>query len=209
MTSSTARRDTWTILLPFVGAPACFLGGWLLLRPIGGQAEPGGWWTAAHAVWLIGFVLFIAMALQFRKVAAPRTTGQKITVAACAAIVGLSAVANIIQMCLDLVGGFRATDREQLQNMFSGLQELPGVKPAIYGVGAQLIFLGLLVFAVAVALIRRTSAWSAAVVVAGTVVMSVGIFGFGRNNWLVAVGMVLLLAGFAALGRMPAKALGT
>jgi hypothetical protein len=179
------------------------------MRPIGGQAEPGGWWTAAHGVWLVGFVLFVGMALQFRKVAGPRTTAQKITIGACAAVVGLSAVANIVQVSLDLVGGFRATDRAELQGAFAGFQEVPGVKPAIYGVGAQLIFLGLLVFAVTVALIRRASVWSAAVVVVGTVVMSVGIFGFGRNNWLVAVGMVLLLAGFAMLGRTPAKALGT
>ncbi|GAA1690450.1 hypothetical protein [Fodinicola feengrottensis] len=206
MTSLTGRLDASTsslsTVLPFVGAPACFLAGWVLLRPIGGQAEPGGWWTASHAMWLVGFLLFLVMALQFRWAAAARTTGQRIAVTACVVVVGLSAIANAVQVTLDLVGGFQAGNRADLQHAFAAFQRIPGVSAVFYGVGAQVIFLGLLVFAVMVSTIRRAGWWSTALVVVGTLVMSVGTLGFGRNNWLVPVGMVGLLLGFAGLTRL-------
>jgi hypothetical protein len=200
---SPARRD-WTVLFPSVAAPACFLGGWLLMRPIGGQAEPGAWWTAAHAVWLLGFALFAVVGLRFRSYVPARTTGQRIAVTVTSVIVVASAVANIVQLTLDLVGGFLAANREELQHMFAGFQHVPGVQPAIYGAGAQVIFLGLVGFSILAAIIRRSGAWTPTLVAAGTVVMAVGL-AFGRNHWLVPVGMTLLLVGLAVMGRQLAK----
>ncbi|MEV8418396.1 hypothetical protein AB0P45_33120 [Streptomyces niveus] len=62
------------------------------------------------------------------------------------------------------------------------------------------MFVGLIVFAVLAAVVRRATPGSAALVTAGTVVMAVGM-GFGRNHWTVPLGMVCLLAGLALLGR--------
>ncbi|WP_255950276.1 hypothetical protein [Streptomyces odontomachi] len=201
----------------FAAAPACFLAGWLLMRPIGGQAEPGGWWTAAHAVWLAGFVMFAAMGLRFGGLitaddagaATGPTAGRRAVLRASVLLVLLSSLANVVQLALDLVGGFRAADRAELQDMFGGVKDIPGAEQLIYGVGAQLVFVGLVAFAILAAVARRAEAWTAALVTGGTVVLAVAM-GFGRNHWLVPVGMTVLLAGLAVLGgqltRRPARA---
>lgn len=184
----------------FAAAPALFLGGWLLMRPIDGQSEPGGWWTAAHTVWLAGFVLFTVMGLRFRRIAGAWTTGQRIAVTTSVAIVLVSSVANIVQMVIDLAGGFTSADSAELKNAFADVKDIPGAEAVIYGVGAQILFVGLIVFAVLAAVVRRATPGSAALVTAGTLVMAVGM-GFGRNHWTVPLGMVCLLAGLALLGR--------
>lgn len=184
----------------FAAAPALFLGGWLLMRPIDGQSEPGGWWTAAHAVWLAGFVLFAVMGLRFRRIAGARTTGQRIAVTTSVATVLVSSLANIVQLVIDLVGGFTSADSAELKNAFADVKDIPGAEAIVYGVGAQIVFVGLIVFAVLAAVVRRATPGSAALVTAGTVVMAVGM-GFGRNHWTVPLGMVCLLAGLALLGR--------
>jgi hypothetical protein len=199
-------RTTPTVRLMFAAAPACFLAGWLLMRPIGGQAEPGGWWTAAHGVWLAGFLMFAAMSLRFGRLitggdAGPAglTAGRRAALRASVVVVLLSSLANVVQLLLDLMGGFRAANRAELQDMFAGVKDIPGAEQLIYGVGAQLVFVGLVGFAVLAAVAGRAGAWTAALVTAGTVVLAVAM-GFGRNHWLVPVGMTLLLAGLAVLG---------
>ncbi|MEV0778690.1 hypothetical protein ACIBLA_04205 [Streptomyces sp. NPDC050433] len=184
----------------FAAAPALFLGGWLLMRPIDGQSEPGGWWTAAHAVWLAGFVLFAVMGLRFRRIAGARTTGQRVAVTASVVIVLFSSLANVVQLSIDLVGGFTSANSAELKDAFAGVKDIPGAEAVIYGIGAQVVFVGLIVFAVLAAVVRRGTPGSAALVTAGTMVMAVGM-GFGRNHWTVPVGMVCLLAGLALLGR--------
>ncbi|MGQ4390147.1 hypothetical protein [Streptomyces sp. SAS_270] len=199
-------RTTLTVRPMFAAAPACFLAGWLLMRPIGGQAEPGGWWTAAHAVWLAGFLMFAAMSLYFGRLVtggsaatAGLTAGRRVALRASVVVVLLSSLANVVQLLLDLVGGFRAANRAELQDMFAGVKDIPGAQALIYGIGAQLVFVGLVGFAVLAAVAQRAGAWTAALVTAATVVLAVAM-GFGRNHWLVPVGMTLLLAGLAVLG---------
>lgn len=191
------RPSTGTL---FAAAPALFLGGWLLMRPIDGRSEPGGWWTAAHAVWLVGFLLFALMGLRFRESVGARTTGQRITLTVSVGTVLLSALANIVQLSIDLVGGFTSANSAELKDAFAGVKDIPGAEAVVYGVGAQVIFVGLVVLAVLAAVVRRGTPASAALVTAGTVVMAVGM-GFGRNHWSVPAGMVCLLAGLALLGR--------
>ncbi|MFG2653500.1 hypothetical protein [Streptomyces sp. NPDC048436] len=199
-------RTTPTVRLMFAAAPACFLAGWLLMRPIGGQAEPGGWWTAAHAVWLAGFLMFAAMSLRFGRLiagddAGPAglATGRRAALRASVVVVLLSSLANVVQLLLDLIGGFRAANRAELQDMFARVKDIPGAEQLIYGVGAQLVFVGLVGFAVLAAVVRLVGAWTTVLVTGGTVILAVAM-GFGRNHWLVPVGMTLLLAGLAILG---------
>lgn len=173
---------------------------WLLMRPIDGRSEPGGWWTAAHAVWLAGFVLFAVMGPRFRRIVDARTTGRRIAVNAGVGIVLFSSLANVVQLSVDLVGGFTSADSAELKDAFAGVKDIPGAEAVIYGVGAQIVFVGLFVCAVLAAVERRGTPASAALVTAGTVVMAVGM-GFGRNHWTVPLGMVCLLAGLASLGR--------
>ncbi|MFD5080012.1 hypothetical protein [Streptomyces sp. NPDC058371] len=205
-TTPVTKTDP-TVRLLFAAAPACFLAGWLLMRPIDGQAEPGGWWTAAHAVWLAGFLMFAAMSLRFGRLittgdagpAAGLTAGRRAALGVSVVTVLLSSLVNVVQLVLDLVGGFRAADRAELQDMFAGVKDIPGAEQLIYGVGAQLVFVGLVVFAVLAAVARRAGAWAAGLVTGGTVVLAVAM-GFGRNHWLVPVGMTVLLAGLVVLG---------
>lgn len=117
------RPSTGTL---FAAAPALFLGGWLLMRPIDGRAEPGGWWTAAHAVWLAGFVLFAAMAPRFREPAGAWTRGQRIALNTGVAVVLLSASANIVQLAVDLAGGFTSANSAELKDAFAGVKDIPG-----------------------------------------------------------------------------------
>ncbi|WP_329037188.1 hypothetical protein OIE71_28340 [Streptomyces sp. NBC_01725] len=198
MNLTNTKRPGTSVL--FAAAPALFLGGWLLMRPIDGRSEPGGWWTAAHAVWLAGFVLFAAMSLRFREISGARTTGQRIALTASVGIVLLSALANIVQLTIDLVGGFTSANSAELKDAFAGVKDIPGAEAVVYGIGAQVIFVGLVVFAVLAAVVRRGTPASAALVTAGTVVMAIGM-GFGRNHWSVPAGMICLLAGLTLLGR--------
>ncbi|MFD3921847.1 hypothetical protein [Streptomyces sp. NPDC058595] len=198
MNLTNIKRPSTSTL--FAAAPALFLGGWLLMRPIDGRSEPGGWWTAAHAVWLAGFVLFAVMAPRFREITGVRTTGQRIALTASLWTVLLSALANIVQLSIDLVGGFTSADSAELKDAFAGVKEIPGAEAVVYGIGAQVIFVGLVVCAVLAAIVRRGTPVPAALVTTGTVVMAVGM-GFGRNHWSVPAGMICLLAGLALLGR--------
>ncbi|MEW1693534.1 hypothetical protein ACIQOF_35900 [Streptomyces sp. NPDC091265] len=216
MTPTTSRMATPTTpmtrtaqaaRLMFAAAPACLLVGWLLMRPIDGQAEPGGWWTAAHAVWLAGFLMFAAMSSCFGRLiteqnagaATGLTAGHRAALWASVVLTLLSALANVVQVGLDLVGGFRAADRAELQNVFAEVKGIPGAEQLIYGVGAQLVFVGLVGFAVLASAVRRAGALPAALVTGGTAVLAVAIV-FGRNHWLVPVGMTVLLGGLTVLG---------
>ncbi|MCA2226506.1 hypothetical protein [Nonomuraea aurantiaca] len=196
LTSSVARAS-------FTAGPAAFLGGWLLMRPIGGDLMPGPWWTAAHAVWLLGFLLFGVMVLELRRMAAPTTRGQKAAVWAVTGVALFSVLANVAQLVIDLVAGFTSADGEAMRAVFDQVQGYPGVELVVYSVGAQLFFVALLVLAGIMAVLRRVTSLSAVVVAAGLVVLAVAMLGVGRDSALVAVGMAVLWLGALLLGRGP------
>jgi hypothetical protein len=172
---------------PFVAAALGLLGGWLLLRPIHGRFEPGIWWTSAHALWLLGFVAIVPVGSTLRRMAG----GSRVADVAAGAIV-LSALANVAQMVLDLVagaGGAAAVD---------GLRDIAWVDAVVYSYGAQLVFLGLLVMAVLLAVRHVVTVPAAAAVVVG-VLMIAATFAVGRNHPIVPAGMVVFGVGLVAL----------
>ncbi|MFD1535620.1 hypothetical protein [Nonomuraea guangzhouensis] len=187
----------------FTAGPAAFLGGWLLMRPIGGDLVPGPWWTAAHAVWLLGFLLFGVMVLELRRMAAPATGRQKAAVGAATGVALFSVLANVAQLVIDLVAGFTSADGAAMRVFFDQVRGYPGVDLVVYSVGAQLFFVALLVLAGIMAVLRRATSLSAVVLAAGVVVMAVAVFGVGRDSALVAVGMAVLWLGALLLGRGP------
>ncbi|MEJ3656390.1 hypothetical protein WEH80_25810 [Actinomycetes bacterium KLBMP 9759] len=197
------------VRVAFLVAPAGFLGGWLLMRPISRGIEPGFWWTSAHVVWLVGFVAFIPVGSALRSLARPSVIADLAGVA-----VVLSAVANIVQMGADLVVGFQAGSRDALRAGLAAFRSLPAVEPLVYTVGAQLIFVALLVLAVLLAW-RRTGADVTVpmpppvAVAAGVVLLGVAMIA-GRNTGLMPAAMSLMglgLAGIAFGG--PDEHLGT
>ncbi|MEU7834013.1 MULTISPECIES: hypothetical protein [unclassified Nonomuraea] len=187
----------------FTAGPAAFLGGWLLMRPIDGDLVPGPWWTAAHAVWLLGFLLFGVMVLELRRMAAPTTGGQKAAVWAATGVALFSVLANVAQLVIDLVAGFTSADGAAMRAVFDQVQGYPGVELVVYSVGAQLFFVALLVLAGIMAVLHRVTSLSAVVVAAGVVVLAVAMLGVGRDSALVAVGMAVLWLGALLLGRGP------
>lgn len=173
--------------IPFVVAAAGLIGGWLLLRPIRGQFEPGIWWTSAHAVWLLGFVALIPVGLTLRRMAGPSRVAD-----VAGAVVVLSALANVAQMVLDLVagaGGAAAVD---------GLRDIAWVDAVVYSYGAQLVFLGLLVMAVLLAVRRAVTVPAATAVVAGVLMIAAALV-VGRNHVIVPAGMLVFGVGLVAL----------
>jgi hypothetical protein len=187
--------------LSFTAGPAALLGGWVLMRPIDGDAVPGAWWTAAHTVWLFGFLMFGVMVVRLWQMAAPRTRGQKTAVAAVAGVALLSVAANIAQLSVDLVAGLTRADGAGMKALFEQVKSYPGVEQIVYGVGAQVFFAALLVLAGIMAALRRVTSTSAVLVASGVVVLAVAMFGSGRDSVLVAVGMAVLWLGALLLGR--------
>ncbi|MER6946123.1 hypothetical protein ABT294_19030 [Nonomuraea sp. NPDC000554] len=185
----------------FTVAPAAFLGGWVLMRPIGGGLVPGPWWTAAHAVWVVAFLFFGVMLLELRRRAAPDTRGRRVAVEVAVGVGLLSVAVNLVQVAVDLAAGFGAADGEAMRALFERFQGYPGVEVVVYGVGAQLFVGALLVLAVVMAWMRRVTASSAAVVTIGVVVLAVAMLAVGRNSPLVAAGISFLWLGTLLLGR--------
>ncbi|WP_336204483.1 hypothetical protein [Nonomuraea sp. LPB2021202275-12-8] len=187
----------------FTAGPAAFLGGWILMLPIDGDLVPGPWWTAAHAVWLVGFLFFGVMTLALRRMAGPVTGGRRVAVEAVAGVALLSVAANVVQLAIDLAAGLASADGAALRAAIEGAKANPIVETAVYTIGAQLFFVALLVFAVLLAVLRRVTPVSAAVAVSGVVVLAGATLGIGRDSALVAVGMALLWLGVLLLGRGP------
>lgn len=163
-------------------APVGLLGGWLLLRPIGGAGEPGFWWTVAHSVWLVGFLAFVPAGLALRRLAGASRIGDL-----AAAIIVLSALANAVQMVLDLVAGAVAGSRAEMKTVLVGVSDIGWVDVVVYGIGAQLIFVGLVVMAVLLTA-RHAVPVAAAVLVGAGVALLAATLAVGRNGWPSPVG---------------------
>jgi hypothetical protein len=189
--------------ISFTAGPAAFLGGWLLMLPLDGDLMPGPWWTAAHAVWLTGFLFFGVMTLALRRMAAPVTGGQRTLVEITSGVALVSVAANVAQLGIDLAAGFTSVDGAAMRAVFDQAAAYPGVAPLVYGAGAQLFFAALPVLAVTLAVLRRVTPVSAAVAVSGVVLLAGATLTDGRSSVLVAVGMALLWLGTLLLGRGP------
>ncbi|MFC4950552.1 hypothetical protein [Pseudonocardia sp. GCM10023141] len=181
---TTPRNATADSRPFFVLAAAGFLGGWILLRPIHGSFTPGLWWTLAHTVWLIGFVAFVPVGLALRRAAGPGRVGDL-----AAGVVVLSALANIVQMSLDLVAGAGAADA------VDALRDIDWVDAVVYTVGAPLIFPAVAVLAAR----RAVSVPAASAVGIGVVMLAVGLLALGRNHPVTPAGMLVFGVGLVAL----------
>ncbi|MEO3789225.1 hypothetical protein ABGB14_03390 [Nonomuraea sp. B10E15] len=191
----------------FTVGPAALLGGWLLMRPIDGDLVPGPWWTAAHAVWLVGFTMFGVMAPALRGVAGPLTGGRRAAVDIAVAAALLSVAANVVQLAIDLFAGFTAVDGAAMRALLEQVKGYPGVEALVYSAGAQLFYAALVALAVILAALRRVTPVGAGVTVVGVAVMAVATFQTGRDSALVAVGMALIWLGVLLLGRGPSTGL--
>ncbi len=182
----------------FIVAATGLLVGALLMRPLAEGIEPGLWWTSAHVAWLIGYLAFVPVLLELRALARPSLLGNIV------GLVGvLGALAISVQMVADLVAGLQAATRDELRAGTGAFRALPGVDLAVYGVGPQLLYVGVLGLVLLLALRRTIPLLPAVGVGVGTVLYAAGMIA-GRNPVLQVTGLVVLcvgLVGIAYAGR--------
>ncbi|MFC4586532.1 hypothetical protein [Sphaerisporangium corydalis] len=177
--STPPATASWNALtgMAFSAAPLFVLvyGVVRLLDGLDGARGPGTHWTAGHAAFLVGLLLFVPVVLGLRRPVAARAAGLRVTatVSAVVAVLGIAAAAG--QVVIDLVVGLRAGGREEMNRLFEQVQAYPAVRPVFYTVGPVLFYVGLLALIVLVAgsRPRPVSGWSPVLVVAGTVMMAV------------------------------------
>jgi hypothetical protein len=165
--------------------------GWLAMRPIGGAAVPGFWWTTAHAVWFAGFIAMAGVGLLLGRALRGSVAGRV------AAVVTVSALLNAAQVGLDVVAGVVAADATALKAGLPGLTDLPAVHVLVYGAGAQALHVGLAVAIVLLARRGAVPASAAAVLVVGELAVAASLV-VGRNAPVVGAGMVLVGVGLVA-----------
>lgn len=186
MEISAAGRATTVVAA--IGLPL----GWLAMRPIGGQAVPGLWWTSAHVVWFVGFVAMAGVGLLLDRALRGSTTGR-----IAAAVVTVSAVLNAVQVALDVVAGLLARDAAALKAGLPGVSDLPVVQVLVFGAGAQALHIGLVVAAVMLACRGEVPVPAALAVVVGELGIAASLV-VGRNAPVVVIGMLLLGVGLVA-----------
>jgi hypothetical protein len=166
--------------------------GWCAMRPIGGAAVPGFWWTTAHVVWFVGFV-----ALAWVGVLLGRALRGSVPGRVAAAVVTVSAVLNAGQVGVDVVAGALAEDAAALKAGLPGLTDLPVVHVLVYGAGAQAVHVGLAVAVVLLARRGMVPAPGAAAILLGEIAIATSLV-IGRNSPVVGAGMVLVGVGLVA-----------
>jgi hypothetical protein len=170
-----------------IAAPVCFFG-YGVLRLIGkmdGRYGPGPDWQAAHIVFLVGLALFVPAVLALGR-ALPDTRLRRITVVG--TLVGVAA--SMIQIGIDIVAGLLAADHDAMNSITDRVGDLPGAQLAIYQVGPQLLYVGLVVLSVLLARARVVSWWHPALVLLGVVLPAVSLN-------LLPIGAVCLLVALA------------
>jgi hypothetical protein len=150
----------WSLIL----APLGQIGGWTFMR-LGGNEGVEPQTTIAHSVWLIGFVLLaIACVELYRRV---RSRGAvQILARVSLAVALISVTASIAEMLVDLYVGFTTDSRAQAKVLFQQIRSIPAAEPILYGFGTQLVYLGILVLIIQLAVLRRISTTTLTLVLA-------------------------------------------
>ncbi|MCX5198553.1 hypothetical protein OOK31_32495 [Streptomyces sp. NBC_00249] len=198
MTNRSGRaRGTNLTRTAFFAAPLCMLA-YGLVRLSDPDHGPGAAWTAGHLALTASVLLFGAVFLglyRMATVAAGGGPGGGRLSAAAATATGLAGVLAVTaQAVIDLVVGFRATDRAGMDQLFEQIQSQPGVQPAVYTVGPLLFYVGLLWLTVQLAAQRRIGAWRPALVLLGTAAPAVSLD-------LIPLGALLFAAALTPLAR--------
>ncbi|MGY0232012.1 hypothetical protein [Longispora urticae] len=148
----------------FLAAPL-LLAAYGVVRLIGRMDDvygPGVDWQVAHVLGLAGLLLYAPVVLGLGRML-PATWWRTVTVGV--TLAGL--VAMVVQFGVDIVQAALSADKVELNAMQHDFQDLPGVVPAVYSVGPQLFFVGLIALTVLLAVVRRAPWWCPVLTVAG------------------------------------------
>lgn len=165
-----------------------------ILDGLDGSRGPGPAWSLGHLCFLGALVLFV------RGFAAMRMAAGRNRLSTAALWTGMAgAVALGAQFSIDLVVGFLSADRGTMDELFTRIQDTPGVLAAVYEFGPLLFFVGQLILVCQLAGRRVLRRWAPVLVLMAAAVPLVA-------KDLIPVGAVLLLAAFAPLYRAVAAA---
>ncbi|WP_328923320.1 hypothetical protein OG429_00715 [Streptomyces sp. NBC_00190] len=104
------------------------------------------------------------------------------------------AIAVGVQFAIDMVVGFLSADRGAVDELFTQVQDIPGVLPAFYDFGPLLFFVGQLILVSQLAKRGVLKPWAPLLVLIDTTLP------FADKD-LIPLGAVLLLVSFAPLWR--------
>jgi hypothetical protein len=141
----------------FLAAPAFILayGVVRLVGGVGGRDGPGIAWTAGHALFLFGLLLFWVVLVGLRRQVGTTVGGQRLIANAAIVVAGAGLFAFVRVAVIDLVVGLRAADHAAMNMLFGQLKDFPGVLPGgLYAVGPLLFEVGLLALLVQLAMLR-------------------------------------------------------
>ncbi|WP_327586138.1 hypothetical protein OHA25_03250 [Nonomuraea sp. NBC_00507] len=164
--STQAATTTWQTLAGWslILAPVAQIGGWTLMR-LGGNEGVEPWTTIAHSVWLIGFVLLAVACVELYRRVRSRGAGQLLARASLAVAL-ISVAASIAEMLVDLYVLFATDNHAQLKALDQQIRSIPGAESILYGFGTQLVYLGLLVLIIHLAVLKRIRATTLILVLA-------------------------------------------
>lgn len=151
----------------FVAAPV-FMLVYGVVRLLWGRPGPGPGWTIGHLAFLVSLVLFGVVLLGLRRLAESRRRSLRVAadVSVVAGMLGL--VASIVQVSVDIVAGIVATDHAAMSGIFDAFQSIPGVVPAVYAIGPQLLFAALIALSALAAAAHRMHPAATAMLIIGT-----------------------------------------
>ncbi|MEV6773808.1 hypothetical protein AB0N05_34750 [Nocardia sp. NPDC051030] len=155
-----------------VCAPLC-IAGYGVIRLIGkadGQYGPGLDWQFAHLVGLLGLGLFIPVVVGLGWML---PSGGVRNAVVTVTLIGLAA--TIIQFGADVVFAAEANDAVDMSRRSDDFSAIPGIRMAIYSVGPQLFFLGLVVLTALLVRARRLPWWSPVVALASVLLPAVNL----------------------------------
>ncbi|MGW3346348.1 hypothetical protein ACWDA3_23815 [Nonomuraea rubra] len=154
------RIAGWSLVL----APVAQLGGWTFMR-FGGNEGVEPWTTIAHSVWLAGFVMLAFVCVELYSRVRSRGAAQLLARASLAVAL-ISVAASIAEMIVDLYVGFATDDHAQWEVMDQQIRSIPAAEAILYGFGTQLVYLGLLVLIIQLAVLKRISSTTLALILA-------------------------------------------
>ncbi|MFF4347398.1 hypothetical protein [Streptomyces sp. NPDC001530] len=189
--TSTAQTLPVSARLPFAAAPA-LLGAYGVIRIVDGldgSHGPGAAWTIGHMCFLVGLAYFVRTFQVMREIGGRDRVGAVGFWVGAAGYLALGA-----QFGIDLVVGFLSDDHADMAELFTRIQDVPGIEPVVYSFGPMLFFMAQLLLVTRLTARRVLRPWAPVLVLVATLLP------FADKD-LIPLGAVLLLVSFAPLYR--------
>lgn len=180
--------------LTLIASPALFLAGWIVIVLTREGAIRD--WLLAHVLLFAGTVLLLPAVFELRSVARSLGGSGIAEVGMVMALAGLPFWCG--QLAIDLAIGTIAPDRAAMDASFARITSQPLMSLAFYTVGPTLLWVGIGVLSVAVALSVSPVGWAGWVAAFGVVLL--GVSRMGGPLEVAVVAYVAMTIGLGAIG---------